>query len=346
MDCNTLLKKNVSLKNYNTFGVNVNAKQMYEIQNIKDLQSLFEEGIISNPFLVLGDGSNILFTKDFDGTIIKINLHGKEILEDTDKYIKLKISAGEKLEEIVKWTVENNLIGIQNLALIPGTIGATPIQNVGAYGVEIKDVLESVEFFDLKNGIVKTISGLDCEFGYRDSIFKHELKGLAIVTSITIKLEKYKQQELPERYLAYGDITKELESQYSKPYTLENLYQSICNIRKSKLPDVKEYGSCGSTFQNPIVSLEQYIEIKKKYESIPSFPTSERNFVKIPAAYILEKLGWKNRRVGKCGTWTHPLIVTNYDNASPKDILDVIEQIQKDFYDNIGVRLETEINII
>ncbi|MBU1120015.1 hypothetical protein KKA50_02380, partial [Patescibacteria group bacterium] len=162
----------------------------------------------------------------------------------------------------------------------------------------------------------------------------------------TIQLEKYKGDGLPSKYLAYGDIAKELETQYSEPYTLVNLYNAICNIRKLKLPDIKEYGSCGSTFQNPIVSLEQYNEIKQKYDSIPSFTTTDNNFVKIPAAYVLEKLGWKNKRIGKCGTWTHPLIVTNYDNANPKEILEVIEQMQKDFYDDIGVRLETEINII
>ncbi len=346
MDCKIIPKENISLKAYNTFGVDVCAKSMYEIRNLEEIQYLYEQGIFSSRFLILGDGSNILFTKDFDSTIIKINLQGKEILENNDEHVKLKISAGEKLEEIVKWSVENNWIGIQNLALIPGTIGATPIQNVGAYGVEIKDVLENVEYFDLKNGMVKTISVSDCEFGYIDSIFKHKLKDFAIITSITIKLKNFQKQELPERYLAYGDITKELETHFAKPYTLKNLYDAICNIRKSKLPDIKEYGSCGSTFQNPIVSQEKYLNIQKKYESIPSFPTSDKRFVKIPAAYILEKLGWKNKRIGKGGTWTHPLIVTNYGNANPKDILNVIEQMQKDFYDEIGVKLETEINII
>jgi len=225
LDCKIAPKEDISLKVYNTFGVDVSAKSMYEIQSLEEIQYLYEQDIFSNRFLVLGGGSNILFTHDFDGKIVRIGLQGKEIIEETKEHVRLKISAGESLENIVKWTVDNNWLGIQNLALIPGTIGATPIQNVGAYGVEIKDVLENVEYFDLKNGIVKTILVSDCEFGYRDSIFKHKLKDLAIVTSITIKLEQYKQQELSERYLAYGDITKELEAHYTKPYTLKNLYQ-------------------------------------------------------------------------------------------------------------------------
>lgn len=340
------IKTNISLKKYNTFRVDIKTKQFCEIINIQDLIELYNQNLFSNKFLILGGGSNILFTKDYDGMIIKMNILGRKILEETDSSLKLKLGAGEIFEDIVEWSIKNSWMGIQNLAMIPGTVGATPIQNVGAYGVEIKDVLEEIEYFDSKDGNTKKISAKDCNFGYRDSIFKQKLKDDAIVTSITIRLEKYKGKKLPERYLAYGDITNELENKYKKPYTLENLYEAIFSIRKSKLPDLKEYGSCGSTFQNPIISQERYSIIKEKYENIPSFPTGDKNLVKIPAAYVLEKLGWKNKRIGKCGTWTHPLIVTNYEGASSEEILSVIEEMQKDFYDDLGVELKTEINII
>ncbi len=339
-------RKNVSLKSFNTFGVDVNVQCLYEIQNIEDIEKIYSNGIFKEKFLILGGGSNILFTRDFDGNIFKIEIKGKEIVDETDEYVCLKLFSGENFEKIVQWTVQNNWIGMQNLAYIPGNIGATPVQNVGAYGVEIKDILESVEYFDIEDGQIKNISNTNCKFGYRDSIFKHDLKGRAIILSITIKLEKYNNESIPEKYLCYGDITKELETKYTQPYTLQNLFEAICNIRKAKLPDVKQYGSCGSTFQNPMITLEKYEEIKKRYPELPSFPTEDKDLVKIPAAYILERLGWKNKRIGECGTWTHPLIVTNYGNASAEDILNVISKIQEDFFNDIGVKLETEINII
>lgn len=340
------IKKDISLLQYNTFKIDVIAKEFDEVSNIEYLYELFNQKIFSKKFLILGGGSNILFTKDYDGIILKMNIKERRILKETDNYIKLKLGAGEILEEVVEWSVKSNSCGIQNLALIPGTIGATPIQNVGAYGVEIKDVLESVEYFDTNIGKLKTISNTNCKFAYRDSIFKHELKGKAIVTSITINLEKPLNGIIPQKYITYGDITKQLESKYSEPYTIENLYNVVCDIRRTKLPDVKEYGSCGSTFQNPIVTKTKYEKIKKKYSEIPSFPTEDSDRVKIPAAYILERLGWKNKRIGDCGTWSHPLIVTNYGNATTKEVLNVIAQIQEDFFNDIGVKLETEINII
>jgi len=341
-------KENISLKPYNTFGVDVKASCIYDINSIEDLKELSVNKVLGDKsYLVLGGGSNILFTQDFNGDILKMDIKGKEVINEDAKKVEIKIGAGEELSEIVEWTVKNNWLGIQNLAWIPGTVGATPVQNVGAYGTEIKDVLKSIEYWDTQTNEIKIITPNFCKFGYRDSIFKHELKDIAIITSITITLDKYPPLEtIPDKYLAYGDISKILKEEYNPPYTLLKVYEAICKIRKNKLPDVKEYGSCGSTFQNPRITIPKYEELKTKYPELPSFETDDKNIVKIPAAYILEQLGWKNKRVGNCGTWTHPLIVTNYNNASAKEILDLIHQIQNDFLQDAGVKLEPEINII
>lgn len=339
-----LEKKAISLREYNTFGVDVSTDFFYQLDTLEDVKILFNKGIFKTNFLIIGEGSNILFTKDFHGSVIKINIQGRQILTEDSKEVRLKIGSGEILDEIVKWSVENNWIGIQNLALIPGTIGATPVQNVGAYGVEIKDVLESVEYLDLISGEIEEIKTKNCNFGYRDSIFKHELRNQSLILSITIKL--YKDNTIDQKYLAYGDITKELEANYHQPYKIKDLYNAISTIRKNKLPDVKEYGSCGSTFQNPMITLKEYKRIKKNFPELPSFTTDNKDYVKIPAAYILERIGWKDRRVGKGGTWTHPLIVTNYGGADGKELLNIIKEIQEDFYKATRVHLEPEINII
>lgn len=340
-------QSDVSLKPYNTFRVDVKTKDLYQITNIDNIQELIRLNIFKHKFYILGGGSNTLFTKDYDGAILKVDLMGKNVIEETDDFVKIKVASGEDFTSFVEWTVKNNYLGLQNLAWIPGTVGATPVQNVGAYGSEIKDVLESVEYIDLESGNTVNILGSECKFGYRDSIFKHELKGKALITSVTFVLQKISlNEEIPEKYLEYAGIQKTLSEDFSKPYTLNKVYEAICQIRKEKLPDIQEYGSCGSTFENPIIPLEQYGRLKEKYPELPSYPTDKPEYVKIPVAYIFEKLGWKEKRCGDAGTWKHPLIVTNYGNASAQELLDVIKQMQEDFYNDTHIKVETEINII
>jgi UDP-N-acetylmuramate dehydrogenase len=342
------IQRNKSLKDYNTFMIDVTSKEFVEVNSNKDILDLFNNDIFEKDFLILSGGSNILFTKDYDGIVIHPNILGKTVVKDDEKYIFIEVSTGEKWEEFVKWSVDNNYLGLQNLANIPGNCGATPVQNVGAYGVEVKDVIEYVEYFDLESGKFKTLQNSECNFRYRDSIFKHELKGKALITKVCFKLQKWsKDDPIPEEFLQYGGIINQLDAKYKKPYTIEKVFNAVNDIRNEKLPQVGEYGSCGSTFANPIVNVEKFKELQERYPDLPNYPTDDNNLVKIPAAYLLEQLGWKNKRVGNCGTWIkHPLIVTNYGGASGKEIYTFIKSIQEDFKKNTGIELETEINII
>lgn len=328
--------------------VDVSVDQYIEVDTIKDLTEIYDQGIFNKKFLILGGGSNTLFVNNFQGSVIHPNILGKEIISEDKETVTIKVRAGESWEDIVEWSVERNYLGLQNLANIPGDCGAAPVQNIGAYGVEIKDFLISIEYFDMKTGEVKNISNKDCEFGYRDSIFKHKLKDSALILSLTLSLRKWKRDlEVPENFLVYKGITDRLEKSCEKPYTIKKVFNVVCEIRNEKLPKVGEYGSCGSTFANPTIQKEKYQELLVNSPNLPSYSTDKENVVKIPAAYILDKLGWKNKRVGKCGTWIkHPLIVTNYDNATGKELYDLIRTIQKEFFDNTGINLNTEINII
>ncbi|HCC68085.1 TPA: UDP-N-acetylenolpyruvoylglucosamine reductase [Patescibacteria group bacterium] len=342
------LSKNKSLKKLNTFMVDAYSNQYIEVDSVKDLKEIFDKKVFNEDFLILGGGSNILFVNDFKGIVIHPNLLGKGIVEENKKTVTIKIGAGENWEKFVEWSVHQNYLGLQNLANIPGDCGATPVQNIGAYGVEVKNFITSVEYFNTKTGEIKEITNKECKFRYRNSIFKHDLKNNALITAITFKLEKWeKDKAIPEKYLQYKGITDYLEKNYSKPYTIKKVYDSICNIRDEKLPKVGKYGSCGSTFTNPLISEVEYKRLLEKYPELPNYTTENEGVVKIPTAYILDKLGWKNKRVGKCGTWIkHPLIVTNYENATGEEIYNLIQIIQKDFFDNTGIRLNTEINII
>lgn len=333
-----------SLKRFNTFKVDVKANKIITIGNSKDLLEKEVLESLKGNYLVVGGGSNILFTKDFPGTIFLLRNKDIEVIAENDEYMIVKVQAGELWDTFVEWSIKKNLIGLQNLADIPGTVGATPVQNVGAYGVEVKDSLESVEVFDIKEKRFNDINCKDCNFGYRDSIFKNELKNKTIITSVIFKLEKY-VHPIPEKYFDYKGISENIEDKEN--CTLEDLFKTVQNIRKQKLPSVEEYGSCGSTFKNPEISISEYERLKTVFPELTSYSTSKEDIVKIPAAYILEKLGWKNKRIGDVGTWRyHPLIVTNYGNASPKELLAFIKNMQDDFMKRTNIPLEPEINII
>lgn len=341
------IEENKSLKELNTFMVDVKAEQFIEVTSVEDLHQIYSKGIFKNKFFILGGGSNTLFTEDFNGTVLHINIQGKEVISTNKSMVEIRVNAGENWADFVEWSVKNSYLGLQNLAYIPGSCGAAPVQNIGAYGSEIKDCLIELQYFDIDTGELKALSNAECNFGYRDSIFKNNLKDKAIITSTTYKLQIWDlDKQIPDQYLEYKGITDYLDQNFSKPYTLQKVFDSILSIRREKLPEVGEYGSCGSTFANPIISKDTYDELLSKYPDLPNYP-SENNQVKIPAAYILEQIGWKDKKVGRCGTWTkHPLIVTNYNNASGKDILELIKTIQSDFKKSTGIDLNTEINII
>ncbi len=335
---------NVSIKELNTFRVDVNTDLLIFLENDKDFFSKdIYKYIKKNSYLIVGGGSNILFTKDYKGSILLVKNGGKKIINEDKDSIEIEVAAGENWDSFVKWSVDNNLIGLQNLALIPGTVGATPIQNVGAYNTEVKDFITEVKIVNLTNEREEILTNRECNFKYRDSIFKHKLKNNIIVKSVTFRVPKYKGH-MEKRYLEYSGIKEKIKDEDITPLSL---YWAIVNIRNEKLPRIEEYGSCGSTFKNPVISLREYNSLLSKYPQLPKYDTNNVDLVKIPAAYILEKLGWKNRREGSVGTWIHhPLIVTNYGGANGDDILLFIREIQKDFKSNTGIDLECEINII
>lgn len=338
------VEKNVSLKQLNTFRVDVYTDILLTIDNDNDFSNKeVKEYLNSDNLLILGGGSNILFTKDFNDCVTLIRNYGKKILDESDQSLTVQVSAGESWEDFLKWSVKKNLIGLHNLALIPGTVGATPIQNVGAYGVEIKDFLTEVEVFNLQTHNTQSIKNSECRFGYRDSIFKNELKDKVIIKSVTFKLLKY-TGIIDDRYTEYSGIKDDIKDKEPTP---KNIYDCVVRLRESKLPKVQEYGSCGSTFKNPEITIDEYSRVLKIFPELPKYETENNDIVKIPAAYILEKLGWKNKRKGDVGTWIyHPLIVTNYGNATGQDILSFINEIKSDFKSNTNLELECEINII
>lgn len=329
------------MKISNSFNLEVEAKEIIKLENRDDFLNL---EITTDSFLILGECSNTLFTKNFDGTVILVRNKGIEILNEDDSTVSIRVSAGENWNDFVEYTVDKGYLGPQNLAFIPGNTGATPVQNVGAYGVEISDFLEYVTVYDLEKKEFIDMLNKDCKFGYRDSIFKNELKGKIVIYEVVFKLDKYKG-EVPEKYFEYGGIKEKLED--ITKCSLKELFNIIVDIRKEKLPLIEEYGSCGSTFKNPEISTDDYEKLKEKYPELPSWPVEGSSLVKIPAAHILEKLGWKNKRVGSVGTWIyHPLIVTNYGGATGDEVLNFIHSIQEDFFENTGIQLDTEINII
>jgi len=233
------ITKNKSLQELNTFGVDLYTDQYIEIDTIEELTEIYNQKVFNKKFLILGGGSNTLFVNNFQGTVIHPNILGREILNEDTKTVTIKVGAGENWEEIVLWTVEQNYLGLQNLTNIPGDCGASPIQNIGAYGVEIKDFLLSVEYFDIQTGIIKNISNKNCNFAYRDSIFKHELKNRALITSITFKLKKWEDDlAIPKEFLKYKGITDILEKKYEKPYTIKMVFDAVNDIRNDKLPRV------------------------------------------------------------------------------------------------------------
>ncbi len=336
------IERNVSLKKLNTFKVDVHANTLCTLEADKDF-SIEKLDKYLNNFVVLGGGSNILFSKDYDGTILLIKNKGIEIAKEDETYIWIDVASGEQWDSFVNWSIDRNLIGLHNLALIPGTVGATPIQNVGAYGIEVGDLITKVTLLDISTRKELVLKNNECDFGYRDSIFKRDLKNKVIVKRVLFKLEKFKNH-IDKKYLQYSGIVEKLKG---KEITPKSIQKAVIDIRNEKLPSIQEYGSCGSTFKNPEISITKYDKISKIFPNLPKYDTNRKNIVKIPAAYILEQLGWKNKRVGDVGTWVkHPLIVTNYGQATPSEILNFLKEIQRSFEESTGVSLECEINII
>lgn len=333
--------ENYSLKKHNTFGVDAKAKYFFEFTELDDLAVFLDSNKSwrDERLIVLGEGSNILFLNDFDGLVIYPNVPGiKTVYEDRHNEW-LEVGAGEMWDEFVQYAVAYGLGGIENLSLIPGKVGAAPVQNIGAYGQEVCSVVQKVEGYDLEEGVPAEISVEECRFAYRDSIFKSYLKNKFIITSVILKLDKF-----PEYNLKYGQL-EELVRQKGK-IDLFNIRESVIEIRRSKLPDVKELGNAGSFFKNPVVSNEIAKKLKSKFENIPVYPAADGS-VKLAAGWLIEMAGWKGVREGDAGVHEkQALVLVNYGNASGKQIFDFSEKIKQSVFEKFGVELEREVNCI
>lgn len=336
------IKENFSLKSLNTFSLDVLARYFIEIDNIDSLKKILkDERFLNSKKLILGGGSNLLFTKDFDGLVIKNNILGIEKINEDSEYIYLEVGAGENWHNFVLYCLDNNYSGIENLSLIPGTVGASPMQNIGAYGVEIKDIFYSLKALELQTLTVKEFNKEECKFAYRESVFKKELKDKYIIVSVTFKLNKRESINT-----SYGDIKNTLLEMGIDNPNIKDVSNAVCKIRSSKLPDPKLIGNAGSFFKNPEISPEFFNEIKEKYPEIPSYKTHTEK-VKIPAGWLIEKAGWKGKTFDTYGVHKNQaLVLVNYGNANGNDINKLADDIKNDVFNKFNIILEKEVNII
>lgn len=336
-----IIHKNISLKPYNTFGIDVKASSFISISDVEELKEVFDSKEYPDKF-ILGGGSNMLLTKDVDALVIHVNLKGIEILKDNSEHVWVKANAGEVWHEFVLFCLKNNLGGIENLSLIPGNVGTAPIQNIGAYGVELKDVMESCEALNIKTKEIRSFSNAECQFGYRNSIFKTQEKGNFIITSVTFKLTKRNHVLHTE----YGAITQELDSLEIQNPTIQDVSRAVINIRESKLPDPKEIGNSGSFFKNPVISSKAFEKLKENFPDIPGYVLSDSE-VKVPAGWLIETAGFKGKTFKNYGVHTkQALVLVNYGGASGQEIYQLSKLIQTTVRRIFDISIEAEVNII
>ena len=331
---------NKSLKPYNTFGIDVKAGKFISVETTEELKQVLSKTYASELF-ILGGGSNMLLTGDIKKTVLHINLKGKEIIRETDNDVLVKAMAGESWHEFVLWCLEQDFGGIENLSLIPGNVGTTPIQNIGAYGVEIKDSFESCTALHIQTLELKEFNLAECRFGYRDSVFKNELKDQYIITSVTFRLSR-KNHRLNT---SYGAIDQFLEKKGLARPGIKDVSDAVIKIRQTKLPDPKELGNSGSFFKNPVVSAQDLKCLQKEYPEIPHYTLSPDE-VKIPAGWLIDRAGFRGYREADAGVHKNQaLVLVNYGNASGQDILRLSQKIQEEIFEQFGIRLQAEVNI-
>ena len=332
------IKSNYSLKKLNTFGLDVASESFYIVKSIKDLRNVLSENK-GNKITVLGGGSNILFTKFLDGLCLKIDLKGIDIIKENKNNVVINVMAGENWHDFVKWSVNNGFGGIENLSLIPGLVGAAPIQNIGAYGVELKDVFISCNTVNIKDQTEKEFDEKSCLFGYRTSRFKTIDKNSYIITSIKIRLTKEKHKY----NISYGSVKEEIGN---RELNLESISEAIIKIRKSKLPDTKLVGNCGSFFKNPVINESKYFELKKKFPSISAFKV-QKNQYKVSAAWLIEFLKYKGESIGNVGVYKNQaLVLINLGGATGKEVLSLANKITSAVYSTFKINLQPEVEIL
>ena len=336
------IRENISLRPYNTFRIDATARYFTTFQNADELQEIVDSPVSTlYASLILGGGSNILLTKNYDGLVLKNEIGGIDVVKEDEEHIYVKAGAGVNWHSLVMHCVENGFAGMENLSLIPGNVGASPMQNIGAYGVEIKDVFHQLEAFHLADRFFQTFSLEECEFGYRESVFKRRYKGQFVITSVTYRLTKK-----PVFHTSYGAIQQELERLGVQELSIQAISQAVINIRSSKLPDPKMIGNAGSFFKNPYVEKGRFATLQQQYPSIPAFPHDETH-VKVPAGWLIEQCGWKGYRKGDAGCYDkQALVLVNYGSATGKEIYALSEEILQTVKNKFGIDLEREVNII
>jgi UDP-N-acetylmuramate dehydrogenase len=333
------IQTNFSLKNYNTFGISAAAKSFISVTSVDELKAVLQQ---QQDIFILGGGSNMLLTKDIEKMVVHINLKGIAITKEMDDYVWVTAQAGENWHEFVLWCLERNFGGLENLSLIPGNVGTTPIQNIGAYGVEIKDTMVSCEAIAIKTQEKRVFTNAECAFEYRESIFKKELKDQYIITAVTFQLTK-KNHQLKT---SYGAIEAELQQKNISNPTIQDVSLAVIAIRQSKLPDPKELGNSGSFFKNPIIPRITYEKALQNYPEMPHYKISEE-LVKVPAGWLIEQAGFKGKRFGDAGIHKNQaLVLVNYGNATGAEIEAVSKDIQNTILEKFGIAIEAEVNII
>jgi UDP-N-acetylmuramate dehydrogenase len=335
------IQHDFSLKNYNTFGIEAKAKKYVAVHTVAELKTILKEQKFE-PKFVLGGGSNMLLTKDIDALVIHIDLKGKKIIAEDQDHVWVESQAGENWHEFVLWTINQDFGGLENMSLIPGNVGTTPVQNIGAYGAEIKDTFVSCTAISIAKQEIKSFSKEECHFGYRESVFKNDIKNQYIITSVIFKLTKRNHKIT----ISYGDIMAELDKNNISQPNLIAVSNAVIAIRRSKLPDPKELGNSGSFFKNPILSKNEFAPIHMKFPEMKFYEISETE-VKVPAGWLIEQTGLKGKRFGDAGIHKNQaLVLVNYGNATGKEILVVAQHVQDTVYKTFGIHIEAEVNII
>jgi UDP-N-acetylmuramate dehydrogenase len=336
-----LLQQNISLKPYNTFGIDAKASYFATFSNVNQLKELINKAKeLNKEILILGGGSNILLTKDVDTVVLKNELYGMHLLQEDESSYLVQCAAGEVWHTFVQYTIANNYQGLENLSLIPGTTGAAPMQNIGAYGVEIKDVFFELEALNIQTGIIEKFNKAQCEFGYRESVFKKQLKGKYIITSVTFRLNKE-----PKYNTSYGAIQEILTAKNIIHATAKDISTAVIAIRESKLPNPKQIGNAGSFFKNPEISTEQYMQLKEQYNAIPGYVINDK-VIKVPAGWLIEQANYKGLSKGKYGVHTkQALVLVNYGGALGKDIYNLSTEIIVTIQKKFNITLEREVNV-
>ncbi|MBC7828694.1 MAG: UDP-N-acetylmuramate dehydrogenase [Chitinophagaceae bacterium] len=334
------IEQNISLRQYNTFGIDVKAKLFSSFGTQEELDDLLTP-TSKLPTIILGGGSNILFTKDFDGLVLKNETKGIDLIKEDLNHVYVRSGAGENWHQFVLYAIQRNWAGLENLSLIPGNVGASPMQNIGAYGVEIREIFDELEAYHKKERKIHTFSANDCEFGYRDSVFKKKYRNDFVIMNVTFRLNKK-----PHFNISYGAIEEELEKMGVKDLNIQAVSQAVINIRSSKLPDPAKIGNAGSFFKNPEIGMKQYNKLQALFPDIIGYPLQNGN-TKLAAGWLIEACGWKGIRRGDAGVHTQQaLVLVNYGEATGKELYDLSEKILQSVKRKFGIQLEREVNII